>query len=854
MAFAEWNDAVWENCLTFYANSSDTDWNTTQDWWDTCGPDNDFDPLDFDDWLAGEEFISLNDFFSCVVNDDDWQWLGVYGLVTAVFPCGNTGLGDDGAVCGSDATQQTRVDCCNRYAAIYNPDYGLGLESTSDIGLEFSLDALLGSFTIREMLDTLYNCEESLCAGNGNYWGPSTEDDNLWNPGTWAYGTPYDDNCVGWDRYDCATRGAQWTKNGDAATTDDGTSPCADDMSDCCVEQELTVTSVATQTCGDFDGAAYGNADYLQDITTDITYSSTNSATNGSAIYGTGTSYDSAGDCYWKECGDDSDCASYNVCGPEGKCQIACINDSGDFDDDMCDFGSVCTDTDVGEPQGAPGGCVCEECEWDSLYDCYAAVFAARPVTNDDEALADLAICNGEFYTPDADEYNLMLCNLEMGQCGDAFEYCIDYLVENDPENICDWFDKCAGGSSGRIDSDYWDTIPTDKCGQLYYDDCRYTLGFDCWSLDWDYNEETGLVECTDIDQERFTSGDNTYYTIETALQYAVDAAEAAGIDWTCSDEDRPACPEGAEYEGTVAWIGGIYVDGRSCVCQSPWTGDGTSCVYPGAPQGSSRATDEGSALLMAFDSIYNHTEIDTGGLEFLSWSDANSFCVSSTTIEWTNAACGNVGDNTGDWPAETITIANETFTLDDSTDVTWWFPLRDTSEGGEGIAVVGAAPIHADWDCTDGSCSDYSSTLATRGYYQDYLNGMTRYRNSEGLGYGRGIFDEDFHIKWGFDASEDSMGLDAGTNNIEALVSSIIDTAIQGMSTTLVENIDGGAFTKAEQTFKNVPRKTTTLSTKPLSVFDTGDVEAAQTKTTQVSTTATTTTTTSTSDGGTSY
>ena len=380
---------------------------------------------------------------------------------------------------------------------------------------------------------------------------------------------------------------------------------------------------------------------------------------------------------------------------------------------------------------------------------------------------------------------------------------------------------------------------------------CPYTLGFDCQSFDWDYNEETGLVECTNVDVVTFIEGlDNIYYTIETALQYAVDAAEAAGIDWTCSDEDRPACPEGAEYEGTVAWIDGVYVDGRSCVCQAPWTGDGTSCVFPGAPQGSSRATDEGSALLMAFDSIYNHTEIDTGGLEFLSWSDANSLC-DDDDIDWTRAACNSVF-NQGEQSAETITIANETFTLADDTSVTWWFPLASVAHGTAAQGI--GAPIHADWDCTDGSCSDYTSTQATRGYSQDYLNGMTRYRNSEGLGYGRGIYEQDFHIKWGFDASEDSMGLDAGTNNIEALVSSIIDTAIQGMSTTLVENIDGGAFTKAEQTFKSVPRKTTTLSTKPLSVFDTGDVEAAQTKTTQVSTTATTTTTTSTSDGGTSY
>ena len=439
-AYAIWDDGVFEGCLRHYAAT--LDWNTTQDWWDKCGVElNEFDPDDFEDWLAGEEFISLNDFFSCVVNDD-WGYLGIFSDTASGF----TGLCSEHDPCSDDTSQQARVDCCNQYAAIYNPEYGLGDVNSESIGFTHSLDDEIGDNTIRAYLDTLYNCEESLCAGNGNYWGPSTEDDNLWNPGTWAYGTPYDDNCVGWDRYDCASRGAQWTKNGDAATTDDGTSPCADDMSDCCVEQELTETSVATQTCGAFEGAAYGNTDFLQDVTTDITYSSINSATNGSAIYGTGDSYDSAGACYWKECGDDSDCASYNVCGPEGKCQIACINDSGDFDDDMCDFGSVCADTDVGEPQGAPGGCVCEECEWDSLYDCYAAVFSA---TNDldDEALADLAICNGEFGTPDAAEYNLMLCNLEMGQCGDAFEYCIDYLVEealadNDPENICDWFDK----------------------------------------------------------------------------------------------------------------------------------------------------------------------------------------------------------------------------------------------------------------------------------------------------------------------------------------------------------------------------------------------------------------------------
>ena len=297
MAYAEWNDAIWEGCLTYYVSD---DWSTTQDWWDACGPSNSFDPDDFDDWLAGEEFISLNDFFSCVADPaNDWEYLSPYGDGSSWFPCGT----DSGDVCGSDATQQTRVDCCNRHAAIYNPDYGLGWQSSPDIGLEFSLDDLVGSFTIRELLDTLYNCTETICTGNGNYWGPSTEDDNLWNPGTWAYGTPYDDNCVGWDRYDCASRGAQWTKNGDAATTADGTSPCADDMDACCVEQELTVTSVATQTCGAFYGAAYGNTDFLQDVTTDITYSSINSATNGSAIYGTGDSYDSAGVCYWKECG-----------------------------------------------------------------------------------------------------------------------------------------------------------------------------------------------------------------------------------------------------------------------------------------------------------------------------------------------------------------------------------------------------------------------------------------------------------------------------------------------------------------------------------------------------------------------
>jgi hypothetical protein len=76
MAYAEWNDAVWEGCLTYYASLGSTDWNTTQDWWDTCGPDNDFDPLDFDDWLANEEFISLNDFFSCVADPaNDWEYV-----------------------------------------------------------------------------------------------------------------------------------------------------------------------------------------------------------------------------------------------------------------------------------------------------------------------------------------------------------------------------------------------------------------------------------------------------------------------------------------------------------------------------------------------------------------------------------------------------------------------------------------------------------------------------------------------------------------------------------------------------------------------------------------------------------